>query len=239
VPPAAVALVELEDVTLRIGDVSVLDRLTASIPGHGVTVVLGPSGSGKSTLLRLVNRLEVPTSGVVRFRGDDVAALDPLTLRRRVGMVFQQPTPFAGTVRQNLLVAAPGATDAALAPLLPRCGLPAAFLERDTEGLSGGEAQRVCLARALAAAPEALLMDEPTASLDPENRQIVEDLAVALAHDGLPIVWVTHDLDQADRLAASHEEQVPVGTHQHALVLIAGRLASPTEAEAFRRGSGP
>lgn len=238
--PADVPLVEFDDVCLRIGDASVFDHLTVGIPGHGVTVVLGPSGAGKSTLLRLVNRLEAPTSGTVRYRGEDVAALDPLLLRRRVGMVFQRPTPFAGTVRDNLRVAAPQAFDHELVALLERCGLPEDFLDRDTEGLSGGEAQRMCLARALAVGPEALLMDEPTASLDPENRALVEAQAVALAASGLPVVWVTHDLAQADRLATSHDESVHGGVgdgaHRHVVVLVDGRRATPAEEDAFRRG---
>lgn len=229
-------LVALDDVCLRFGEATILDHITTTIPDHGITVVLGPSGAGKSTLLRLINRLEVPTSGTVRVRGEDVAALDPLILRRRVGMVFQRPTPFPGTVRDNLKVAAPQAFDRELTPILEQCGLPDEFLDRDIEGLSGGEAQRVCLARALAAGPEVLLMDEPTSSLDPENRLAIEDLAIALARDGLPLIWVTHDLAQADRLAASHAERAAAGIHAHTLVLISGRVATDAEAEAFRRG---
>jgi len=234
-----VPLVEFDDVCLRIGETDVLDHLTAEIPGHGVTVVLGPSGAGKSTLLRLVNRLEAPTSGTVRYRGEDVATLDPLSLRRKVGMVFQRPTPFPGTVRDNLRVGAPLSLDGELVALLDRCGLTGDFLDRDTEGLSGGEAQRVCLARALAVGPEVLLMDEPTASLDPDNRALVEQETVALAAAGLPVVWVTHDLAQADRLAASHAaprgEEGRGADHGHVIVLVEGRRATPAEAEAFRR----
>jgi putative ABC transport system ATP-binding protein len=235
-PPEAPPLVELDDVCLRIGEATIVDHVSVAIPDHGITVVLGPSGSGKSTLLRLMNRLEVPTSGTVRFRGADLDQLDPLRLRRQLGLVFQRPTPFPGSVRDNLKVAAPQALDSELADELERSGLPAEFLDRDTDGLSGGEAQRVCLARALAAAPDALLMDEPTSSLDPDSRAAVEDLAMGLARSGLPIVWVTHDLAQAERLEAAHEDR-PGSTHAHALVLIDGRLADDAEAEAFRRGT--
>jgi putative ABC transport system ATP-binding protein len=228
-------LVELDGVCLDIGDRHILDHVTAAIPDHGVTVVMGPSGSGKSMLLRLINRLEVPSHGIVRFRGEDVGSLDPLGLRRRIGMVFQRPTPFAGTVRDNLRTAAPTLLDIEMVELLDRCGLPADFLDRDTEGLSGGEAQRVCLARALAAAPEVLLMDEPTASLDPDHTEVIEDLALTLAATGLPLVWVTHALDQADRLLGSHAEAEGAAPHGHALVIVDGRVASPEEADAFRR----
>src|SRR3546814_3243153 len=100
------ALFELEDVVVEVDGRSIIDVPNLVIPDSGITVVAGPSGSGKSTLLRLCNRLEVPTRGVIRFRGDDIASLDPLAHRRRVGMVFQRPAPFPGTVRDNLEVAA-------------------------------------------------------------------------------------------------------------------------------------
>ncbi len=187
-----------------------LRHADGSLPARGVTVVVGPSGSGKSTLLRLCNRLEVPTRGRVRFRGDDVAGLDPLALRRRVGMVFQRPTPFGGTVRDNLAVA-DGAldTDAAIAALA-RADLSPGFLDLPAHELSGGEAQRVCLARALVTGPEVLLMDEPTSSVDPRSTRALEALARALAGGGVPVLWVTHDLAQARRLA------------DHVLALAAG-----------------
>ena len=90
---------------------TILDHVSASVPASGITVLAGPSGAGKTTLLRLCNRLEVPSSGRVLFHGDDVAGLDPLSHRRRVGMVFQRPTLFPGTIRDNLAVADPDAGD--------------------------------------------------------------------------------------------------------------------------------
>lgn len=171
-----------------------------SIPARGVTVISGPSGSGKSTLLRLCNRLEVPSAGRVRFRGDDVATLDPLSLRRSVGMIFQRPAPFPGTVRDNLCVAAPVDEATAIA-VLERAGLDRGFLHRQADELSGGESQRMCLARTLVTEPEVLLMDEPTASLDDENVRIVEQLAGEMARNSVAVVWVTHDRAQRARLA--------------------------------------
>ncbi len=180
----------------------ILDGVTAEIAEGGVTCLVGPSGSGKSTMLRLCNRLEVPTSGTVRFRGDDIAALDPLAHRRRVGMVFQRPTPFPGTVRDNLLVARPEADDDVLAAALDRAALGASFLERVADELSGGEAQRMCLARTLVTGPEVLLMDEPTSALDEEATAVLEKLACGLAcDDDVPVVWVSHDLAQVGRIA--------------------------------------
>jgi len=203
-----------------------LDRVSLSVPAASVTVVAGPSGAGKSTLLRLGNGLELPSAGIVRFRGTDISQMDPLVLRRRVGMIFQKPVPFAGSVQQNLYVAASKATDAELATVLERVGLGESFLERSADELSGGECQRMCLARALLTRPEVLLMDEPTSALDPENRFAIEGLARDLTREGLGVIWVSHDLDQARRVA----DQI--------VVLIDGRNANPMEAERYLGQSG-
>jgi putative ABC transport system ATP-binding protein len=209
VPPPA--LFSFEQVSVGPREARRLERLDASLPDGGLTVVAGPSGSGKSTLLRLCNRLEVPSEGRVRHRGDDIAQRDPLELRREVAMVFQRPVTFAGTVRDNLREAAPARDDDdALAELLERAGLQRAFLERDAGELSGGEAQRVCLARALATRPRVLLMDEPTSSLDGEAAAVLERLARELVDDGTPVVWVTHSQEQMRRLA-DHVLLIAVG----------------------------
>ena len=196
-------LFAFQDVVVDLGGARVLDGATAEVPPLGVTCIVGASGSGKSTLLRLCNRLEVPTSGVVRFHGRDVMDLDPLDLRRRVGMVFQRPTPFPGTVRENLLVARPSAGEAELVAALERAALDASFLDRVADDLSGGEAQRMCLARTLVTEPEVLLMDEPTSALDEAATRILEDRAreLARADRPVPVLWVTHDLGQVQRLA--------------------------------------
>jgi len=198
-PPA---LFSFEHVSVGPAGARRLDGLDADLPPEGLTVVAGPSGSGKSTLLRLCNRLEVPSEGCVRHRGEDIAARDPLELRREVAMVFQRPVTFAGTVRDNLREADPaGGDDDTLAALLERAGLRRAFLDRDAGELSGGEAQRACLARALATQPRVLLMDEPTSSLDGEAAAVLERLARQLVDDGTPVVWVTHSREQMRRLA--------------------------------------
>jgi putative ABC transport system ATP-binding protein len=217
-----VELFEFDDVVVRFGDDIVLDNVTASIAdGGAITCLLGASGAGKSTLLRLCNRLEVPTSGEVRFRGRPLAELDPLQLRRTVGMVFQRPTLFAGTVRDNLLVAEPAADQDALVDALRRARLPPTFLDRDGDSLSGGEAQRACLARTLITEPEVLLMDEPTSSLDPTATKALEELGRALADAGMPVLWVTHDLQQADRIA------------DRRIVLVRGRVADEHQVDHY------
>ncbi len=178
-----------------------LHEVTLSIPTSGITVLAGPSGSGKSTLLRLCNRLEVPSGGRVEYREQDLALLDPLELRRQVGMVFQRPVLFSGSVRDNLVEADAESGDDGFRNVLERAALDESFLGRPATDLSGGEAQRVCLARALLAEPDVLLMDEPTSSLDGVAVSKLEHLGRSLADAGMPIVWVTHDLDQMRRIA--------------------------------------
>ncbi len=180
-----------------------LDGLDAELPDCGLTVIAGPSGSGKSTLLRLCNRLEVPTSGVVRHRGSDVKQRDPLELRRAVAMVFQRPVTFAGSVHDNLREADPHCDEARGGELLERAGLDQSFLARDAGELSGGEAQRACLARALATNPRVMLMDEPTSALDAAASAVLERLAEQLVAAGTPVIWVTH-LEQQMRRLADH-----------------------------------
>ena len=196
----AVAL-EFDRVTVARAGRRVLDGVTARIPAAGITVVSGPSGAGKTTLLRLCNRLEVPDSGTVCYRGQALDELDPLVLRHRVGMVFQRPTPFPGTVADNLAVAHPDAGPEELGAALTRVALDPGLLGQDARTLSGGELQRMCLARTLVTQPETLLLDEPTSALDAQPKQVFENTARELASQGITIVWVTHDSAQADRVA--------------------------------------
>jgi putative ABC transport system ATP-binding protein len=215
------ALFELDGVGLEIDGRRVLDGVTLTVVDHGITVIVGPSGSGKTTLLRLLNRLDVPTDGEIRFRGESLDSLDPLVLRRRVGMVFQRPAPFPGSVRDNLLVADPAASNGHLSAALGAAGLADSFLDRPADDLSGGESQRLCLARTLVTEPEVLLMDEPTSALDRETRRRLEATARRLADEGRPVLWVTHDLGQADRLA------------DDCVVLVAGHIATGAERDRY------
>jgi UDP-glucose/iron transport system ATP-binding protein len=197
-PPAAFEFTKVS--VLRAGR-RVLDEVTAWIPAAGITVVLGPSGAGKTTLLRLCNRLEVPDAGTVRYRGRPLDELDPLALRRRVGMVFQRPIPFPGTVADNLRVASPEAGPDELRVLLSRVALDPGLLDQEARTLSGGELQRVCLARTLVTRPETLLLDEPTSALDDQPKRVFETTARELAAQDITLVWITHDDAQALRVA--------------------------------------
>jgi UDP-glucose/iron transport system ATP-binding protein len=192
---------QFEDVTVLRAGRRVLDQVCARISAAGITVISGPSGAGKTSLLRLCNRLEVPDAGTISYRGVPLDGLDPLGLRRRVGMVFQRPTPFPGSVADNLAVARPAAGAAEMSAVLARVALDPGLLGQEARTLSGGELQRMCLARTLVTQPETLLLDEPTSALDAAPKQVFERTAKDLAAQGITIVWVTHDDAQAHRVA--------------------------------------
>jgi putative ABC transport system ATP-binding protein len=173
-------------------------------PGE-VLAVVGPSGAGKSSFLRLLNRLDEPTGGTVRLNGQDYRELAPQELRRRVGMVMQVAYLFPGTVAANVAFGprqhGERLSSDQVARLLERVGL-SGYQQRDVSNLSGGEAQRVSLARTLANAPEALLLDEPTSALDDVSARGIEDLVLSIIRERrITCVIVTHNLAQAHRIA--------------------------------------
>ncbi len=185
------------------GGTEILKGVDARIPDGEITAVVGPSGAGKSTLLRAVNRLIEPSSGEVYLDGEPTSALDPLELRRRVGMVFQIPSLFGGSVEEAVLYGARlSGKDADPRRLLELVGLDASLKGRDPQALSVGQQQRVSIARALALEPEALLLDEPTSALDEAARRRIEELVMDLnARLGLTMVFVSHDLSQVERVS--------------------------------------
>ncbi|MFU8867380.1 ATP-binding cassette domain-containing protein [Natronococcus sp.] len=182
----------------------ILEDVSVSIPESTVLVVVGPSGAGKSSFLRLLNRLDEPTEGTVVLDGEDYRDLPPRELRRRVGLVPQDPALVPGTVFEN---AARGSIlrdepvdETSLEELLGRLGLTG-YEDRDVEDLSGGEQQRVAIARTLLNDPDVLLLDEPTSHLDSAAEERVEALLVELIRGfDLTVVTVTHDEDQARRI---------------------------------------
>jgi putative ABC transport system ATP-binding protein len=192
----------------------VLRGVSAGFERGVVTAVVGPSGAGKTSLLRCLNRLDEPRAGRVLFEGRDLRGLDPTELRRQVGMIFQTPVLFDGGVRANLGYGLSEADDERLGAALGLAGLPASFLDRPSSALSVGQAQRVCIARALVRSPQVLLMDEPTSALDKGASARIESLVTSLADSGLTVVLVTHDLAQARRVA------------HWALLLVAGGLVA-------------
>ena len=202
------------------GDTAAVKDVTISIPQNAVTAIIGPSGCGKSTLLRCFNRMHetVPLArveGSVEILGSSIYAdgTSPIAVRRHVGMVFQRPTPFPTmSIRANVAAGlrvdvksheARGATNEIVEEALQRAGLWAEVkdqLDESAMALSGGQQQRLCIARALATRPRVILLDEPTASLDPLSTQKVEELVYDL-RKSVTVVIVTHNMQQAARVS--------------------------------------
>jgi putative ABC transport system ATP-binding protein len=200
-----IPILATEHLTREIGGVRIVDDVTIEVRAGELLVVVGPSGAGKSSFLRLLNRLDEPTSGTVLLQGTDYRQIPPRDLRRRVGMVTQTAYLFPGTIAGNLRfgpqqqgIALPQET---IDSLLIQVGL-AGRADEDVAHLSGGEAQRVSVARALATTPEVLLLDEPTSALDAEAKDGIEKLILTVQkQNGLTCVMVSHDLTQAARIA--------------------------------------
>lgn len=197
----------LESLIKRYGEREVCRVGSLEVHRGSITVIMGPNGAGKSTLLRLMGFLEPPTSGTISFEGHDSSNGTelPISLRRRVTMVLQTPVLFRGSVEKNvaygLEIRGERHDDSRVHEALDAVGLRH-LAKAKASTLSGGEAQRVAFARALAFSPEVLLLDEPTANLDPANVSLVEQLiAQAVRELNTTVVLVTQNLFQAERLA--------------------------------------
>ncbi|HEY1953419.1 MAG TPA: phosphate ABC transporter ATP-binding protein [Gemmatimonadaceae bacterium] len=202
------------------GDRAAISNVSMEVPQRAVTAIIGPSGCGKSTLLRCLNRMHetVPgarVEGSVEILGSEIYGdgTSPVAIRRHVGMVFQRPTPFPTmSIRANVAAGlrvdarshrSRGNTDEIVEEALVRAGLWAEVRDRLNESaiaLSGGQQQRLCIARALATRPRVILLDEPTASLDPLSTQKVEELVYELRNT-VTVVIVTHNMQQAARVS--------------------------------------
>ncbi|MGH9547285.1 MAG: ABC transporter ATP-binding protein [Terriglobales bacterium] len=203
-PPSSIVL-RAEHLGRTVHDKILIQDATFEVNKGEVLAITGPSGSGKTSLLRLLNRLDEPTSGTVFVEGADYRNIEPRELRRKLGMVTQRPYLFPGTVADNLRFG-PAQRNEILQPeaieeLLAEVGLKD-YAGRDVANLSGGEAQRVSVARTLANSPLALLLDEPTSALDEAAKLEVESaIQKIVRHQELTCVVVTHDVAQALRLA--------------------------------------
>jgi putative ABC transport system ATP-binding protein len=198
------ALLQVQQLVRSINAKLIVNDISFDVNAGDLLAIVGPSGAGKSSLLRLLNRLDEPTSGSVLLEGKDYREISPRELRRRVGMVMQRPFVFPGTVAHNLQFG-PQQQETTLTvdhieQLLRDVGL-GGYAAEDVRHLSGGEAQRVCFARALANRPRVLLLDEPTSSLDETAKLDVEAVIRKVSEQGVTSVLVTHDLTQARRLA--------------------------------------
>ena len=210
-------IISARDLDLYYGENQALKKISLDIPERQVTALIGPSGCGKSTFLKTLNRMNdlvpnVRIEGLVEYRGQDIymPKLDVTWLRRHVGMVFQKPNPFPMSIYDNIAYGPRThgiRSRKALDEIVERSLRDAAIwdevkdrLKKSALGMSGGQQQRLCIARALAVQPEVLLMDEPTSALDPISTSKIEELAMELKKD-YTIVMVTHNMQQAVRVS--------------------------------------
>jgi ABC-type sugar transport system ATPase subunit len=214
----AATLVSLRDVVVRYGKTVALQIAALDLHSGEVLAIIGPNGSGKSTLLRVMALLQRPSDGTVLFQGENAFNGNLMRLRRRIATVFQEPLLLNATVYENaalgLKLRGKGSREIArrLDPWLGRLGI-AHLRGRNSRSLSGGEAQRTSLARALALEPEILLLDEPFAALDPASREaLLRDFQPILNESKITTVFVTHDRNEAfglaGRIAVLHQSRL-------------------------------
>lgn len=179
----------------------IISDLDLKVQKGELVTIMGASGSGKSTLLRLINRLSEADSGNIFLNGRDIRDYAPVELRRKVGIVFQLPVMFKGSVGDNIAFGMRlWGKNVDVEALASSCGI-SNLLNADAEQLSVGEKQRVCIARALANQPEVLLLDEPTSALDAGSAETIEKLLLRFREEcGLTMLWVTHEREQAIRI---------------------------------------
>ncbi|HEX7022155.1 MAG TPA: phosphate ABC transporter ATP-binding protein PstB [Trueperaceae bacterium] len=214
-PGQAESVIDIADFSLWYGAFQALHGITLGCPKNKVTALIGASGSGKSTLLRSINRMNdlvagVRTQGSIRYQGVDLydSAVDPVEVRRRIGMVFQKPNPFPKSIYDNVafgprLEGYHGDLDALVEESLRRAALWDEVqdkLKMPGLGLSGGQQQRLCIARAMATEPEVILMDEPTSALDPMATDRIEELIHSIKRE-YTVIIVTHNMQQAGRVS--------------------------------------
>ena len=206
----------IENLDLYYGNFQALKNINFGIPSNKITALIGPSGCGKSTLLKTLNRMndlieDVTITGKILLDDEDIyGAIDVNLLRKRVGMVFQKPNPFPMSVYDNVAYGPRThgiKSKAALDEIVEKSLRDAAIweemkdrLKRSALGISGGQQQRLCIARALAVNPEVVLMDEPTSALDPISTSKIEDLVLELKKQ-YTIIIVTHNMQQAVRIS--------------------------------------
>ncbi|MDI9616777.1 MAG: phosphate ABC transporter ATP-binding protein [Methanothrix sp.] len=218
-------MIQLEGVTVEKNGMMILNDINIEVRTGETLGVIGPTGAGKTTLLRVMDLIEIPSKGRVLFRGEDLQReSERLAARRRIGVVFQRPVMLRGSVYDNVAYGlrirrlSKEEIDERVGAALSDVGLEG-YERRPARTLSGGEMQRVALARALAISPELLLLDEPTANLDPRTSHVIEDLISRAKMRGMTTVISTHDLPQAVRLA------------DRIVIIMDGRVVSSGSAE--------
>ena len=208
-------IISIKDLSFHYGDFKALKDISLDVIENEVLAFIGPSGCGKSTLLRILNRMSdladsPKVEGSILFRGKEIFETDTIELRKKVGMVFQKPNPFPMSIYDNIAYGPrmQGIRKKAELDVIVEDSLQKAAiwdevkdkLRKNAIGVSGGQQQRICIARAIAMKPEVLLMDEPTSALDPISTSKIEDLVVELKKQ-YTIVIVTHNMQQAARIS--------------------------------------
>ena len=208
-------IIIVRDMNLWYGQTQALKNINIDIPEKSITALIGPSGCGKSTFLKSLNRMQdlvpgVKITGDLRYEGKDIFECEVNNLRKEIGMVFQKPNPFPMSIYDNIAYGprTHGITNKAQLDEIVEKSLRGASiwdevkdrLKKNALGMSGGQQQRLCIARALAVEPKVLLMDEPTSALDPISTSRIEDLAMELK-EKYTIVIVTHNMQQAVRIS--------------------------------------
>ena len=208
-------IITVRDMNLWYGQTQALKNINIDIPEKSITALIGPSGCGKSTFLKSLNRMQdlvpgVKITGDLRYEGKDIFDCEVNNLRKEIGMVFQKPNPFPMSIYDNIAYGprTHGITNKAQLDEIVEKSLRGASiwdevkdrLKKNALGMSGGQQQRLCIARALAVEPKVLLMDEPTSALDPISTSRIEDLAMELK-ENYTIVIVTHNMQQAVRIS--------------------------------------
>jgi phosphate transport system ATP-binding protein len=215
VPRQRDVIFDVDDINVFYGEHKAIRNVTLDLHRNEITALIGPSGCGKSTFIRCLNRMNdlIPSArvdGSIVYHGEDLYAsnIDPVQVRKRIGMVFQKPNPFPKSIYDNIafgprVMGMKGNMDEIVEQALVRGALWDEVKDRlktNAFGMSGGQQQRLCIARALATSPDVLLMDEPCSALDPISTGRIEDLMMELKKD-YSIVIVTHNMQQAARVS--------------------------------------
>jgi phosphate transport system ATP-binding protein len=232
----ASAIVSIRDLSVYYGAFLAVSSVSFDVPTNQITALIGPSGCGKSTVLRCINRMNdlIPgarVEGQIHYHGQDITGprIDPVVVRRHIGMVFQKPNPFPKSIYENVAWGARiNGIKGNMDDLVERCLRQAALwdevkdkLQESGLALSGGQQQRLCIARTLAINPDVILMDEPASALDPISTLKIEDLMRELEHH-YTIVVVTHNMQQAARVS-DQTIFFSLDEHRRGVLVEAGR----------------
>ncbi|PIC63243.1 phosphate ABC transporter ATP-binding protein [Sporosarcina sp. P13] len=224
--------IHFQRVSYHVQDTTILRDITGSFPEQKITVLVGPSGAGKTTLLKMCNGLLSPTTGEIYLEGQRVDEITPIDLRRRAGIVLQNSPMITGSVFDNLALPlrlqGKELSEEKALTILDQVGLERKYLTSDSQNLSGGQQQKVSIARTLLNESKILLLDEITSALDPSSLNEVEDLIRNLNETyQITVIWITHNLEQAKRMG------------QYAWIMVDGKLVETGEIEVLQYSEIP